>query len=155
MVENNVTRLLDSRNVDFVAHELPDEKLGAINVAKALDVPLEQVFKTIVVKRLNKGKTILAMVPGNKEVNLKLMAQALNEKKVVLASHREAEQITGLKVGGISPLALINRGFQVIIDLSAKNFERIYISGGERRLNINIRVPDLIDITNASTAIIS
>lgn len=155
MAKNNVTRLLDSRNVDYVAYETPDEKLGAINAAKILNVPLEQVFKSIVVKRLSKGKTILALVPGNKEVNLKLLAQAVDEKKVVLASQREAEQITGLKVGGISPLALINRGFQVIIDLSANNFERIHISGGERRLNISIPVSDLIAITNASTAIIS
>jgi len=145
---NNVTRFLDSRKVAYVAHELPPEKLGAMETAEILGVPAEQVFKTIVTKR-DKGKPVLAIVPAPRTVDLKLLASFLGEKKMYLPTEREAESITALQAGGISPLALINRGFQVVIDSSAQTFDRIHISGGQRGLNILISVTDLMKLTNA------
>ena len=152
MKPNNVTRLLDSRNIPYTAFELPAEKLGAVEVALLLDVPPEQVFKTIVVAREGKGKPILALTPGPAEVDLKALAKAVGEKKLVLPSEREAERLTGLQVGGISPLALINRGFQVVIDETAQLFNEIYISGGQRGLDILLPVQALADLTSATFA---
>jgi Cys-tRNA(Pro)/Cys-tRNA(Cys) deacylase len=149
---NNVTRLLDARKIHYEAYELPAEKLGAQETAQILHVPLEQVFKTIVVRREGKGKPILVVVPGTTEVDLRILSRALNEKKLHLPSEREAEQITGLQAGGISPLALINRGFQVVLDSSAEKFQAIHISGGQRGLNILIPVDELINLTKARLA---
>jgi Cys-tRNA(Pro)/Cys-tRNA(Cys) deacylase len=73
----------------------------------------------------------------------------LAEKKVSLPSEREAEALTGLQAGGISPLALINKGFQVVIDSAAQGFEKIYVSGGQRGLDIQLPVSDLAKLTNA------
>jgi Cys-tRNA(Pro)/Cys-tRNA(Cys) deacylase len=154
VITNNVTRLLQSRRVAFTAHELPAEKLGAIEVAQILGVPAEQVFKTIVITRLGKGKPILAIVPGSSEVDLKRVAQATGEKKVHLPTEKEAEQLTGLQAGGISPLALIQRGFQMLVDESALSYEKIFVSGGQRGLNIELPVVDLVRLTNASLAAI-
>lgn len=155
MKPTNVTRLLDQRKIAYTPHKLPPEKLGAQEAAFYLGVPAEQVFKTIVVKRLSQGKPILALVPGTHEVNLKALAKVLGEKKVKLPTQREAEQLTGLQAGGISPLALLNRGFQVILDSSAGKHQEIYISGGQRGLDIQLPVSDLISLTNAKTAEIS
>ena len=152
VVHNNVTRLLDSRHVPYTAFELPPEKLGAQETARLLNVPAELVFKTIVVTRLESGKPILAVVPGDKEVDLKSLAKVLNEKKLNLATEREAERITGLQAGGISPLALLKRSFQVVIDESAILYEEIHISGGQRGLNIRLPVVVLISLTNATLA---
>ncbi len=149
MVVNNVTRLLDSKKVPYVAFELSAEKLGAVETARLLNVPLDLVFKTIVVTRESKGKPILAVVPGSAEVDLKLLAKVLDEKKLHLPSEREAEQLTGLQVGGISPLALINKGFQVVVDSFAVGFREIHISGGRRGLNIRLPVDALVSLTNA------
>jgi Cys-tRNA(Pro)/Cys-tRNA(Cys) deacylase len=63
--------------------------------------------------------------------------------------------MTGLQVGGISPLALINRGFQVVLDTSAQNHTHIYISGGQRGLDISLSPQDIISLTNAKIANIS
>jgi Cys-tRNA(Pro)/Cys-tRNA(Cys) deacylase len=150
VIANNVTRFLQSRRIDFNVHELPAEKLGAIEAAQILGVRPEQVFKTIVITRLGKGKPILAVVPGSSEVDLKRVAQATGEKKVHLPTEKEAEKLTGLQAGGISPLALIQRGFQVLIDQSALSYEKIFISGGQRGLNIELAAGDLIKLTNAS-----
>jgi Cys-tRNA(Pro)/Cys-tRNA(Cys) deacylase len=146
MIKNNVTRLLDARKISYTTFELPAEKLGALETARLLSVPPEQVFKTIVVTREGKGKPILAIVPGTGEVDLKALARLVGEKKLNLPTERQAETITGLQAGGISPLALYNRGFQVVLDSSAEMFESIHVSGGQRGLNICLPVSALDDL---------
>ncbi len=111
---NNVTRMLEAKKVKFEAFEIPAEKLSALEVAELLKVDPFSVFKTIVVKRGKPGKPILAIVPGPLEVDLKKLAGAVNEKKVFIPTMKEAEDLTGLLAGGISALALVNKGFQVL-----------------------------------------
>ena len=154
MPTNNITRLLDGNKVPYKAFDLPAEKLGAQETARLLNVPLEQVFKTIVVTRESKGKPILAIVPGTGEVDLKALAKVVGEKKLHLPTEHEAEHLTGLQAGGISPLALIKRGFQIILDSSAYKFREIHVSGGQRGLNILLPVDALIKLTNAEVAMI-
>ena len=155
MKPNNVTRLLDAHRIAYTAFELPVEKLGALEAATHLNVDPELVYKTIVITRLGKGKPILAVVPGSHEVDLKAVARIVGEKKVHLPTEREAEALTGLKAGGISPLALIQRGFQVILDASVLTHDEIYISGGQRGLNIRLAPQALAGLTGAKIAPIS
>lgn len=154
-MKNNVTRLLDARSVPYTAFELPAEKLSALEAAQYLNVDPELVYKTIVVLREGRGKPILAVVPGPLEVDLKALAKAVGERKLTLATQRQAEQVTGLLVGGISPLALLNRGFEVIIDDLAELYPEIYVSGGQRGLNICLPTAALISLTEAKVAEIS
>ena len=158
---NNVTRLLDARKIPYVAFELPLEKLSALDVANLLGVEPDSVFKTIVVTREKstssplRKKPLLVVIPGTSVVDLKLVAAVVGEKKVHLPTEREAERMTGLQAGGISPLALINHGFEVILDSSAKALDEIHISGGQRGLNIRLSVDALAKLTNARFASVS
>jgi Cys-tRNA(Pro)/Cys-tRNA(Cys) deacylase len=152
MIKNNVTRLLDAQGIPYTAFELSAEKIGALETAELLGVDARLIFKTIVIVREGKGKPILAVVPGDKDVDLKGLAQAVGEKKVHLPTQREAEKLTGLQAGGISPLALLNRGFQVIMDSSAGDFAEIHISGGQRGLNIRLPTAALVRVTGAKLA---
>jgi Cys-tRNA(Pro)/Cys-tRNA(Cys) deacylase len=153
---NNITRMLDAKKVPFTAFETPAEKLGAFETAQFLGVDPNRVYKTIVVLRQTKGaKPILAVIPGPNHVDLKLLAAALGEKKVSLPTEKEAEQLTGLQAGGISPLALINKGFQTVIDEGARTLGDIHVSGGQRGLNICLPVDALAKLTNARFAEIS
>lgn len=149
MTTNNVIRMLTSKKISFQIFELPKEKLGAQRTAQILNIPIEIVCKTIVVKRTTPGKHILAVLPGNRSVNLKLISAALNEKKLIIPTEKEAEQLTGLQSGGISPLALINKGFQVLIDSSIINQKEVHVSAGQRGLNIRIHLDNLVSLTNA------
>ena len=88
-------------------------------------------------------------------MDLKLLAAALGEKKVSLPTEHEAEALTGLQAGGISPLALVNKGFQVLISADAQNLQEIHVSGGQRGLNIMLPVKSLAEITRARFAEIS
>jgi Cys-tRNA(Pro)/Cys-tRNA(Cys) deacylase len=151
-IANNVTRMLDKKRIKYQAHALPEEKVGAVDAAEIIGVPPEIVYKTIVAIRPKGGKPILSLIPADKELNLKALAKALGEKKISLASHAEAEKLTGLQTGGISPLALINKGFQVMADDSFKLREQVVISGGQRGLNIQLDPADVIKLVNTRLA---
>jgi Cys-tRNA(Pro)/Cys-tRNA(Cys) deacylase len=155
MITNNVTRLLDSKKIPYEAYELSAEKRGAIETAHQLKVDPALVYKTIVIVRPRPGKPILAVIPGLNRVDLKLLAAALGEKKVSLPTEREAEELTGLQAGGISPLALMNKGFLVMIDAAAQPKPKIHVSGGQRGLNIRLGVKALVELTHARFAVIS
>jgi Cys-tRNA(Pro)/Cys-tRNA(Cys) deacylase len=150
-IRNNVTRLLDQRKIWYEPVEYdPSSFHSATEVAAMVGAPSGQVFKTIVIFREEKGKRpILVIVPGDSEVDLKRLAVGLGEKKLRVAPLREAEALTKLQVGGISALALINRGFDVILDRSAERYaaDGIYVSGGRRGLNVKIKPADLLALT--------
>lgn len=155
MIKNNVTRLLEARAIPYTSFELPAEKLSALEAARYLGADPGQIFKTIVVLREGAGKPLLAVVPGPLEVDLRTLAKAVGEKKLLLATQRQSEQMTGLLAGGISPLALLNRGFEVVLDELAQLYDEIYISGGQRGLNIRLPVSAFIEVTGARLASIT
>ena len=152
-VRNNVTRLLDQRKVWYEPVEYdPSAFHSAPEVAAMVGAPAGQVFKTIVVLREERGKrALLVIVPGDREVDLKRLAAGLGEKKVRVAPQREAEALTRLQVGGISALALIGKGFDVVLDRHAEVYAQtgIYVSGGQRGLNVRIKPADLVALTGA------
>ena len=152
---NNVTRFLDARKIRYTAFETAAEKLGALETARILNINPAIVYKTIVITRQKPGKPILAVIPGTGQADLKLIAAAVGEKKVNLPTEKAAETLTGLQAGGISPLALINKGFQVVIDSSAKSLPELHVSGGQRGLNLALSPGDLAALTNARFAFIS
>jgi Cys-tRNA(Pro)/Cys-tRNA(Cys) deacylase len=105
-----------------------EEHLSAAEVAAAVGLPSEQAFKTLVVlPERPAARPLLALVPGDAQLALKKLATVAGEKKVQMASHREAERLTGLEKGGISPLALMDRHWPVFVDETAILFDRIEI----------------------------
>lgn len=154
-ISNNVTRFLDAKKISYHVFLLPKEKHGAQETAKLLNMPANLVYKTIVAIRPKPGKPVLAVIPGDHQLDLKAVAQILNEKKISLPTEKEAENVTGLQAGGISPLALINKGFQVLIDSQAQTRDTIHISGGQRGFNIRMSASDLAALTKAQFGWIS
>jgi Cys-tRNA(Pro)/Cys-tRNA(Cys) deacylase len=141
-------KVLEGQNIPYTAVEYPATERDALKVAAALGVSPEQVYKTLVVTR-PKGKPFLTIIAAPQQLNLNKMAHAVNEKKLALASHKEAEQLTRLQVGGISALALLNKGFLVILDQSVQAHEQIYVSAGEKGINLKLPVAGFISITGA------
>lgn len=141
-------RFLEGKGVSYEAYTYPVDERSAEVVANHLGVSPAQVYKTLVVVR-DYGKPLLVMIPANRHLDLKKAAKALGEKKVKLATHAEAEDMTRLQVGGISPLALINRGFDVVVDQSATSLDTLYMSAGEKGINLRVAVDDLMRLTRA------
>ncbi|MEW5959432.1 MAG: aminoacyl-tRNA deacylase [Chloroflexota bacterium] len=154
----NSMRILDQHQVAYTVHEFPDSIHSADGVADYLGRPRHIVYKTLVVLPAagrpfdrTQGKPMLVMVAGNRELNLKKVAKAVGQKKVQMAAHKEAEQLTGLLTGGISALALLHKNFAVYIDRPALELDRILVSAGKRGVNLELPVPDLIRLTKAKT----
>lgn len=143
-----VMKLLEGKGIPYEAIAFPDEIRDAEEIAVALALPPGQVFKTLVVTR-PLGKPMLVMIPADQHLDLKKLAKAVSEKKLRMATHRQAEELTGLQVGGISALALVNRGFDIRLDRAARQFDEIYVSAGARGLDVRLAVDDLIKVTGA------
>ncbi len=153
--KNIVTRLLDGQKIVYETRTYdPDVFVSAPEVAEGIGMPPEQVFKTLVTLP-DKGKPMLAVLPANAELDLKALARAAGVKKAHMASLAQAEKMTGLKKGGISSLALINRGFRVFLDESAREFDVIAMSAGMRGMQVILAPADFIRLTNAHVAPLS
>lgn len=144
-------RVLDAQKIAYTVHLFPDTIHNAEEVAAQIGLPADQVFKTLVVLRTDEinAHPLLIMVPANQELDLRHFAQQIDVKAVRMAKHEQAEKLTGLKVGGISALALLNRPFDKYLDASATNFTEIAISGGQRGVNLQLEVKDLLSLTDA------
>lgn len=156
--KNNAMRLLDSRRIRYSVHRwtYAADQHAAGDVAAQLGKPPAQVFKTLVVlSPVPKARPILAIVGGDRELDLKKLAAATGEKKLAMATQREAEALTHLQVGGISALALLNRGFRVYLDAGAKAWDTIVVSAGRRGVSLELGVADLVQVTGARLADIS
>ncbi len=141
-------RALDARRIPYTAFYYPAAIHSASEVAPLLGVDAAQVFKTLVMVA-DGQRHLLVAVPGDAEANLRQVARSVGAKSVAMAHQAEAERLTGLLVGGISPLALLGRPFEVYLDRRAALLEWLYINGGQRGVNVRLRVADLLAVTGA------
>lgn len=153
MEKTNAMRLLDARKIKYTAKVYDATRAfhDAVEAAALIGAPVERVYKTLVVLRDAPGqrKPMLVMIPAGSQIDLKRLAKEVGEKRLRMAAQREAEQLTGLQAGGISALALLNRGFEVYLDASAEALEAIHVSAGMRGVDIEVPVKDLIAVTRA------
>ena len=142
----NSMRLLESRGIAYEIHTYDPAIRDARQVAAAVGLPAETVYKTLVARAAGQGKPVLCLLPCDTTLNLKRLAKALCVKKAALVSHADAEALTGLQVGGISPLALTHKNWRVLLDVRGANLPEIVISGGQRGIQISLATTDLVKL---------
>ena len=151
----NSMRVLEARKIPYVAmeYDASREFHSATDAAELIGAPMEAVYKTLVVLRdpPKSGKPLLVLIASHREVDFKLLAKSLGsaKQKLRMATQREAESLTGLQVGGISALALLNRGFEIALDEPAAALDQINISAGQRGVDLRLAVKDLVAVTGA------
>jgi Cys-tRNA(Pro)/Cys-tRNA(Cys) deacylase len=148
--KTNAIRLLDQKHMVYEALTYDPEIHSAVGVADALGVPPNQVYKTLVALAEPSGhRPLLVMIAGPDELDPRLVARSIGAKSVRMAPHRDAERLTGLQVGGIGALALVNKPFEPCIERAALQHEWVLVNGGRRGLNLKVSVQDLIALTGA------
>lgn len=145
----NSMRLLDREGIAYDVLRFPDTIHSALEVATHFGIPASQVYKTLVLLTAKKTP-ILVLVPADQEIEIKHLSKALGDKKLRMATQNEAEALTGLKVGGISALALRQRHFSTYIAQNAMDCETILISAGQRGVDLRLRVADVVRVTGAA-----
>ena len=149
-------RALEGKRIPYEVLTYPDDMRDAVEIALLLAVSPDEVFKTLVVLPPESGKKpLLVMIPASTQLDLKKLAEAVGTKKLKMATHKEAEQLTGLQVGGISAVALLGKPFTAYMDGSATGLTHVFISAGKRGIQLKISVGDLVKLTNARIAAVT
>jgi Cys-tRNA(Pro)/Cys-tRNA(Cys) deacylase len=113
--------------------------------AAALGLRDDEVFKTLMATV--DGAPVIAVVPVAGTLDLKALAAAAGGRRAEMADSAMAERLTGYVVGGISPIGQ-KRALPTYIDETAVLYDRIYVSGGRRGLDIALAPDDLLLATN-------
>ena len=134
--KTNAVRILDDLAIPYElrTYEVDLEDLTAVSVARKIDLPIEQVFKTLLTQT-NTGDHLFAVIPGNAELDLKKLAHAAAVKKVELASLKEVEPLTGYIRGGVTVLGA-RKSFPAYADETIELHDIISISAGQRGLQV-------------------
>ena len=148
--KTNAARLLDQLGVAYELREYqvdPDD-LAAETVAAKIGFPPEQVFKTLVARGERNGP-VMAVIPGDQELDLKALASAAGERKIQLVAVKELQALTGYIRGGVTALAA-KREFPVFVDETIELFDTISVSAGMRGLQMLLSPEDYICAVQAA-----
>lgn len=142
--------LLKKKKIEFKIHKYKhDTSISSygLEAAQKLGIDENRVFKTLLVE-LNPKELVVGVLPVNASMSLKNIASFFKAKSAKMADKNEAQKVTAYLLGGISPLGQ-KKILRTIIDESAKEFNTIFVSGGKRGLDIEIKADDLIKILNS------
>jgi Cys-tRNA(Pro)/Cys-tRNA(Cys) deacylase len=149
--KTNAARLLEARGIPHRVrvYDAEREFHSAGEAAALLGVAGDSVLKTLVVLRERPGraKPLLALVPSDRQLDLRRLGRALGENRLRMATQREAERLTGLKVGGISALSVRAGTFEVVVDASAARRGKVHVRAGVRGVDLELAVDDLLAAT--------
>lgn len=147
--KTNAMRILDKNKITYEVHhyKVDEEHLDAITVAKEADIDLSFVYKTLVLQGSDKNYYV-AVINGADELDLKKTAKAFGLKSIDMIAVKDINKITGYIRGGCSPIGM-KKQYSTVIDKKAENLEKIVISAGQRGMQIELGVLDLISAVNA------
>lgn len=142
-------RMLESAGIPFrtMEYEVDENDLSGVHVAAQLGQPVEQVFKTLVLKGEKNGY-LVCCIPVAEELDLKKVAKAAGDKRVEMIPMKELLPVTGYIRGGCTPIGM-KKKFPTYIDETAILFEEIAISAGMRGAQILLNPENLIEYVQA------
>lgn len=152
IAKTNAARLLDRAKIDYqlIPYQVDENNLAAGHVAESLGEDINTVFKTLVLHGERVGHFV-CVIPGNCEVDLKKAARVAGAKKAEMIHVKELLPLTGYIRGGCSPIGM-KKPFPTFIHTTALDYEAIFISAGQRGLQIKIDPRQLVGFVNATVA---
>jgi Cys-tRNA(Pro)/Cys-tRNA(Cys) deacylase len=145
--------ILKKAKVPFDVISYQHDQKGAAFAAQAIGFPLEQTVKTLIAN-LGDRKYVAALVPGDKQLDLKLLARAFNVKAAGMTDIPTAQRLSGYTVGGISPFGM-QQHLETIMERSVLNYASIAINAGKRGLMLHMAPHDIVEVLGCRVAAIS
>ena len=154
-MKTNAVRILEGLGIRFELrdYEVDEEDLSAQTVARKVGLPPEQVFKTLVARGDRTG-VLLAVVPGNAQLDLKALARLAGDRKTDTVPLKEVQPLTGYVRGGVTALAC-KKDYPVFADETIELFEVVSVSAGVRGTQILLAPADYLRATRARTGAIA
>ena len=150
--KTNAARILDRLGIDYELkdYEVDESDLSAVHVAASVGMPIEQVYKTLVVRGDRNG-IMMAVIQGDLELDLKSLASASGNKRAEMVHLKEVFALTGYIRGGCSPLGA-KKDYPVYLDERAMEQDSIAISAGKRGEQIILEPAELVKAASATIA---
>lgn len=150
-VKTNAVRILDRNKVEYELnkYECDDFKDG-VSIADMLEQSYDMSFKTLVTVGKS-GKYYVFAIPVDKEINMKKVAKEVGEKNIEMVHVKDINAVTGYIRGGCTPIGM-KKNYPTVINESAKEHEKIIVSGGRLGLQIILKPDDLVKVTNGRYA---
>ena len=150
-VKTNAVRILDRNKVEYELnkYECDDFKDG-VSIADMLEQSYDMSFKTLVTVGKS-GKYYVFAIPVDKEINMKKAAKEVGEKNIEMVHVKDINAVTGYIRGGCTPIGM-KKNYPTVINESAKEHEKIIVSGGRLGLQIILKPDDLVKVTNGRCA---
>ncbi|NOK19216.1 Cys-tRNA(Pro) deacylase [Corallococcus carmarthensis] len=154
-MKTNAARLLDSLGIAYSLrdYDVDPDDLSAETVAAKVGMPAEQVFKTLVAKGDRTG-VLMAVVPGNAELDLKALARLSGDRKVDTVPLKELQPLTGYIRGGVTALGG-KKEYPVFVDETLELFDAVAVSAGVRGTQIVLAPADYLRVTKGKPGPIS
>jgi Cys-tRNA(Pro)/Cys-tRNA(Cys) deacylase len=144
--KTNAMRILDSNKINYTVHSYEsDEFIDGVHTANLLGIDSNRCFKTLVTVGKNLNYYVF-VIPVALELDMKKAAKSVNEKSVEMLHVKDINDITGYIRGGCSPIGM-KKLFKTVIDISAENYETVYVSGGRINTQIQLSPADLLKVT--------
>lgn len=150
--KTNAIRILDTAKVEYSlkAYTVNEDDLLGVHVAQQLGLDPDTVFKTLVLKGDKTGH-LVACIPVAATLDLKALARVSGNKSVEMAHVKDLFALTGYIRGGCSPIGM-KKKFPTFFDETIILFDRIYVSAGQRGLQVSLAPDDLLQVTDGKTA---
>lgn len=152
IVKTNAIRMVEQKKIPYTEHEYEwdESHLSASSVAEQLPESQSRIFKTLVAVG-NVTGPLVAVIPGEAELNLKKLAKVSGNKKVEMLHLKDLEATTGYIRGGCSPIGM-KRLFPTYLDQIAESYEQIIVSAGRRGLQMELAPQDICALTSGQFA---
>lgn len=152
IVKTNAIRMVEQKKIPYTEHEYEwdENHLSASSVAEQLPESQSRIFKTLVAVG-NVTGPLVAVIPGEAELNLKKLANVSGNKKVEMLHLKDLEATTGYIRGGCSPIGM-KKLFPTYLDQIAENYDQIIVSAGRRGLQMELAPQDICALTSGQFA---
>ena len=150
--KTNALRILDTHHIPYevFTYEWSEEQAAGVHVAESLQIPPEQVFKTLVGKGNVTGHVVFC-IPVEGELDMKQAARVSGNKSVDLIAVKELLPLTGYLRGGCSPLGM-KKAFPTFFDASIEHISSVYVSAGLRGMQVQVEPTSLITVVEGTVA---
>jgi Cys-tRNA(Pro)/Cys-tRNA(Cys) deacylase len=151
-MKTNAARILEGLSIPFTLqeYEVDPEDLSAVNVARKIGLPVEQVFKTLLTVTGPKEHAF-AVIPGQAELDFKKLARAADVRKTELVSLKDVQPLTGYIRGGVTVFGA-KKDFPVFVDETIELHDLISVSAGQRGVQILLSPQDYLRVSKATVA---